>query len=86
MIPPEKPRGVPNGDLTAKRSFTTQWVASVPCHHTLEHVLIKLEHVLIKIPGVHCPKLGAASLFRSPAQESIVYLVNWADSSDQIFR
>ena len=53
-------------------------IPSVPWHHTLERVLIR-------IPGVHCAKLGAPSLFRSSAQESIVYLVNWADSSNQIF-
>jgi hypothetical protein len=45
----------------------------------------QLERVLIRIPGVHCAKLGAPSLFRSPAQESIVYLANPAASSNQIF-
>jgi hypothetical protein len=44
-----------------------------------------LERVLIRIPGVHCAKLGAPSLSRSTAQESIVYLANWADSASQFF-
>ena len=47
-------------------------------HHTLECVLIRF-------PGVHCANLGVPSLFRSSAQESIVYLANRADSSIRIF-
>ena len=70
-----KTEGEFQSGLRAKAQFQHICVPSVPWHHTLKCVLIT-------IPGVHSAKLGAPSLFRSSAQESIVYLANRADSPD----